>query len=262
MTRISKASVNHALDVAAKNLLDAKGNDNVISRAEVKAKLGTLQGTEKKLTDIFFQFVDHRDHVSGARVTAEDVKKAVTYAREHIIAAYDLDHNGLSASEISKMSATGKLAVQLARELKTAAVDPPPANATTGAAVAKELAKLAKDLTYMSESDEPYKAFSVAMDKNTPLTGENLKAAAHLAANVTLGERNVAEFFADTQNPDNVAAEGGAKYLLLQQALNSKLTDVKLFQDTNEGNIQGKVFLVGRLPDGTVAGLQSMRVWT
>jgi hypothetical protein len=38
-----------------------------------------------------------------------------------MIAKYDLDHNGLSAAEVKKMSLTGKLAVTLATELKAAA---------------------------------------------------------------------------------------------------------------------------------------------
>src|SRR5438876_851997 len=100
MSRISKTRVHSALDNAAKNIMDAKGDDNVISRAEMKSKLKELKGPEKALTDMFFRFIDKRDHVDGARVTAADVKKAVAYARQHIIDNYDLNNNGLSKSEI------------------------------------------------------------------------------------------------------------------------------------------------------------------
>jgi hypothetical protein len=85
------------------------------------AALKGLTGTEKKLADVFFKFIDHRDFKSGAQVTSKDVDRAVKYAKTSMIAKYDLDHNGLSAAEVKKMSLTGKLAVTLATELKAAA---------------------------------------------------------------------------------------------------------------------------------------------
>ncbi|MBN2361620.1 MAG: protease inhibitor I42 family protein [Deltaproteobacteria bacterium] len=121
MARISKQAVNAALKQAAAHIIDAAKSDGRASRADMKAKLQELDGTEKKLTDIFFRFVDKRDFKAGAQVTAKDVQRAVTYAKEHMIDNYDLNNNGLSKTEIAKMSVTGKLAVQLARELKEAA---------------------------------------------------------------------------------------------------------------------------------------------
>src|SRR5512137_1787724 len=121
MTRISKQSVYAALEKAAKNITDAAGHDGRISRADMKAKLGELSGTEKKLTDIFFRFMDHRDFRAGAQLTKSDVDKAVAYAKEKMVDQYDLNDNGLSKSEIAKMSLTGKLAVDLAKQLKGAA---------------------------------------------------------------------------------------------------------------------------------------------
>ena len=125
MTRIAKVDVNRALEQAAKTIIDAGGSDGRISRAEVKARLPELKGPEKKLVDMFFRFIDHKDFRLGAQVTPADVKKAVAYAKEHMVAKYDLDNNGLSKDEIKKMSLTGKLAVDLAKALKQA----PPAPA-------------------------------------------------------------------------------------------------------------------------------------
>jgi hypothetical protein len=118
MTRIAKNDVHVALQKAADKIVEAGGADQRISRAEVAAKLKGLQGTEKALVDVFYRFIDHRDAKPGAKVTAADVRKAVEYAKEHIINKYDLDRNGLSTKEIAQMSRTGQLAVQLARELK------------------------------------------------------------------------------------------------------------------------------------------------
>ena len=123
MPRIAKADVNRALETAAKTIIRAGGEDGRISRAEVKNALATDRVPRKQqaLVDIFFRFVDHRDFKSGAQVTKADIKRAVEYAKDHMIAKYDLNDNGLSKDEVSKMSLTGKLAVDLARTLKESA---------------------------------------------------------------------------------------------------------------------------------------------
>jgi hypothetical protein len=123
MPRIAKADVTAALQRAATNITNAAGADGRTSRAELKEALKGLTGTEKKLTDVFFKFVDHRDFKKGAQVTASDVTRAVSYAKEKLIAKYDLNNNGLSPAEVKKMSLTGKLSVDLARELKAAAAN-------------------------------------------------------------------------------------------------------------------------------------------
>src|SRR5436309_3112748 len=96
MPRISKNDVNKALSTAGKNIKDAAGKDKVSSRKDVKNTLSTLSGTEKALTERFFQFIDHRDAKLGARVTENDVEKALAYAKDHLVAKYDLNGNGLS----------------------------------------------------------------------------------------------------------------------------------------------------------------------
>ena len=121
MPRIAKTDVNRALEMAANRIKDAGGADGRVSRAEITTALKGLTGTERKLTDIFFKFIDHRDFKTGAQVTSKDVDRAVKYAKTTMIAKYDLDNNGLSATEVKKMSLTGKLAVTLAKELKAAA---------------------------------------------------------------------------------------------------------------------------------------------
>lgn len=122
MPRIAKADVNKALSLAARVIIDAGGSDGRTSRAELKAKLTGLPEGQRKLVDVFFKFIDHRDFRRGAQVTKADVEKAVAYAKKTMVAKYDLNGNGLSAAEIKKMSLTGKLAVDLAKTLKTVAV--------------------------------------------------------------------------------------------------------------------------------------------
>jgi hypothetical protein len=126
MPRIAKADINKALSLAAKTIIAAGGADGRTSRSELKAALPALPDTQRKLVDVFFKFIDHRDFRRGAQVTKADVDKAVTYAKKTMVAQYDLNGNGLSAAEIKKMSLTGKLAVDLAKTLKTVAVDEGP----------------------------------------------------------------------------------------------------------------------------------------
>jgi hypothetical protein len=127
MPRIAKADVNRALETAAKTLIRIGGDDGRISRAEVKNALATdrVPRNQVGLVDIFFKFVDNRDFKAGAQVTPTDVKRAVEYAKKHMVAKYDLNSNGLSKDEIKDMSLTGKRAVDLARVLKEGAAPAP-----------------------------------------------------------------------------------------------------------------------------------------
>lgn len=120
MSRIAKADVNRALETAAKTLARIGGEDGRVSRAEVKNALATdrVPRNQAALVDIFFKFIDNRDFRKGAQVTGADIKRAVDYAKKHMIAKYDLNENGLSKDEIKEMSLTGKRAVDLARALK------------------------------------------------------------------------------------------------------------------------------------------------
>lgn len=123
MARIAKSDVNAALAAAAKTIIAAGGEDGRVSRNDIKMALATdrVPRQQAALVDIFFKFIDHRDFKAGATVTAKDVKRAVEYAKTHMVNKYDLNNNGLSKTEIKEMSITGKRAVDLAKALKAAA---------------------------------------------------------------------------------------------------------------------------------------------
>jgi hypothetical protein len=173
MPRIAKADVNQALSVAAKSIIDAGGADGRTSRAEMKAKLAELPKQHRELADIFFKFVDNRDFRAGAQVTKTDVNRAVEYAKKHMIAKYDLNANGLSATEIKNMSLTGKRAVDLAKVLKSAAV---PAEPDTGklssARLGTEVAKWSGKANYTSESDSNPTFVSAKLGDGQKVSGE------------------------------------------------------------------------------------------
>lgn len=120
MPRIAKSDVAASLNRAAAQIRAADTNKNgQVSRAEIKAKVETLSGREKALVDIFYRFADHRDYVKGARITGKDLEKTLAYAAKELVADYDTNKNGLSQSEIAKMSTTAKIAVEWAQEFKS-----------------------------------------------------------------------------------------------------------------------------------------------
>jgi hypothetical protein len=125
MARIAKADVNQALALAAKTIINAAGDDDRVSRSDLKKALSTdrVPRGQRALVDIFFKFIDARDWKKGAQVTAKDVDRAVNYAKAHMVAKYDLNTNGLSKDEIKQMSLTGKRAVDLAKALKAVGVN-------------------------------------------------------------------------------------------------------------------------------------------
>jgi hypothetical protein len=119
MSNVSRASIAHVLDRAAKTISDAAGPDGRASRADVAKKLKELTGAEKTLVDTFFRFMDHRDAKPGASVTKSDVAKALTEAKTKLVNAYDLDRNGLSPEERTKMGKVGQLAATIAETFRT-----------------------------------------------------------------------------------------------------------------------------------------------
>lgn len=114
--RIAKADVHKSFEDAGQIIINAGGRNGRTSRVEIAGTVENLSGSQKTLVDVFYKFIDHRDHKKGAQVTATDVTKAVDYAKAKLVDKYDLNQNGLSKSEIAEMSTTAKLAVEVVRE--------------------------------------------------------------------------------------------------------------------------------------------------
>lgn len=193
MTTIATSDVHTALARAAEQLLHAGGPDGIVSRTDIRAKLLSLEGVERDLVGVLYQFIDGRDATRSARITKSDIDAAVTFIKTELIDRHDSDRNGLSAEETAGMSDLGKLAVAVARKLKGAtapsaattapgaATTAPGAEATapTGEALAQKLASLAQGLwhdTYGSESGLGLDAFHVAANLSQ-LTPDTFRAA-------------------------------------------------------------------------------------
>ncbi|MDX2010312.1 MAG: nuclease A inhibitor family protein [Myxococcaceae bacterium] len=281
MPRIAKADVNKALTVAAKTIIEAGGTDGRTSRAEMKARLSELPKEQRALADIFFRFIDHRDFKKGAQVTATDVNRAVTYAKTHLIAKYDLNQNGLSRDEISKMSLTGKRAVDLAKVLKASAADG--GGALSSTKLGQEVGKLAKDAIYMSEGDSNPEFFARPFPAGHDLTGHNVMTALNGVLSSHFDQqdgdlssytfekfsaREAKAFIKDLATPpddgDALATKSAKAFEGINALLTKNLTDLQVFKvgpkDARTGSLsvdQGAYayVIIGRTSDGKVAGV-------
>ncbi len=256
MTRIAKADVHAAMARVAQHMVDAGGADGKVTRTEMRAKLEMLQGTERALADVFFQFIERRDGVANNAVTDREITAALDYAKEKLIDKYDTNKNGLSKGEINKMSRTGKLAVQLAQEIK-AAKDTP----LTGEAMAKKFETMASGLYHISESDSSYKAFHLPKPAEGVNTVDAIRAAMNIPANVEMYEDHADTYFDYNIYESGLEAGDVAKFQALRKAMDANLSNVTLVQ-MGEQAVQGKAFLVGTAPDGSIVGLVADRVWT
>ncbi|TNE45264.1 MAG: hypothetical protein EP343_26990 [Deltaproteobacteria bacterium] len=264
MSRIAKADVHASLERIAQTIIQAGGEDGRISRADMAAQLETMDGTERALANMFFRFIDHRDYKPGATVTAKDVNRAVEYAKEKLIDKYDLNNNGLSKSEISEMSRTGQLAVQLAKEIKTVDEVGP----SSGEALSKQFEMIADGLLYISEGDYPYEAFTLPKTDSGEHTVESFREGLGLDADVEIsmsGAADVDEFFALYQDAVDGYGYDEAEvqqYKDLETAMKGNLTDLKMVHVGGDAVVEGQVYIVGTAPDGTLAGLETTRIWT
>lgn len=278
MPRIAKADVNKALTLAAKSIIDAAGSDGRTSRAEMKAALTKLPKEHKALADIFFKFIDHRDFRTGAQVTEKDVKRAVAYAKTHLIAKYDLNNDGLSKAEISKMSLTGRRAVDLARVLKAAGADGTLDSAKLGAAVNTH----AKDAWFISESDYHPQYFAKDFPALHDLNGHNVmmalrpELAKHFEDATGLLGDYTAEVFTSREaknfitrlsarDPNDPGLDPSVKaFEEITKLLGANLKDLHVVKVGPKENSSGELatdnglysyVVIGRAADGKVAGV-------
>ena len=268
--RLAKEHVYAALDKAADNILSAAGDDPFVSRRDIRGKLGELSGIEKELTDIFYRFMDHRDHRPGARITKTDVVDTLAYAKEKLIDAYDRNNNGLSKKEIDQMSLTGKLAVRFGRMLKEAGK---PDKIQLTAEILRILKELGDGLffpAWANEADAFLKVFYQSAELSE-LTAENFADA------LGLDTSNPAEeVFFFQQGLDELRwildryqewdqGKYGEQFQTLLDFMVSNLTDIThiiVGRDGLRSSSEYPVYFVGVAPDGDIVGFETTTVWT
>jgi nuclease A inhibitor-like protein len=264
---VPRAVAEQGLTHVAQLLRDAAGKDGVLSRADASRLSKDLRAagrkTEAHAADLFFQFLDRRDNRSGARITRKDIDAGAAYAREHLLFNRDRDANGFEPAEIKKLSATAKALLATGQALAAGTIPGTEPPGQKAAQFAKNLEKMADGLLFMSETDAPYKAFSRPFGKDVPLTPENFLKAAGLPPGIPSSVRSFDEYFKYIQDPDTGYPDDvRAQYKALEDAMRKGLTDLQIIYPYDEKTVEAPVYIVGRTPEGDLAGLESMRVWT
>jgi len=113
--RVPEAGLQHT----AQMLKAAAGDDKITSRDDREALIGNLyregRGTEALAASYFFNFIDARDHESGARVTPTDIDRAVEVAGQRLLKNKDVNRNGYSQSEVDRFSTSAKAFLEVGK---------------------------------------------------------------------------------------------------------------------------------------------------
>jgi hypothetical protein len=268
MARLAKSKVHAALEKAAQNILEAAGDDPVVSRKDIRKKLKELEWPEKQLTSIFYRFIDHRDYKPGARITQKDIEETLAYSKEKLVDAYDVNNNGLSAAEIEKMSLTARLAVQYAiLKDQTTTLE------TTTDNLYNSLTELGEGLyfpAWANEADAYLSIFRKDADLQE-LTQENFSAALGLDSSNPVeaiqfwhqGRQNYEWIFENYENYDQLADMESFKTLnnFMTQYL-THITHIVVGIDGYSPTSEYPVYFVGLTPEGDILGFQTSTVWT
>ena len=276
MTTIATSDVHAALARTADKLLSAAGADGIVSRKDVRAKLLSLEGTERDLVDMLYRFIDKRDAARSARMTKSDIDAAVAFIKTELIDCHDLDNNGLSEDEIARMSELGKYAVTLARQLKQAtapavATTAPSVEATglTGEALAQKIASLANGLyldDFGSESGMGFSPFHAAA-KLSQLTSDTFR----VTLGLTDGPKQKIEKFEpgdrSLQRLIEVAdwidcRAQGEEVVRFMKANLREISAVLLGSYDPEQGAEYPVYIVGIDAAGNLVGVKSAVIWT
>jgi len=134
--------------------------------------------------------------------------------------------------------------------------------ATLAAKLARAFQALATDLTLVSESDYPYKAFSAEMPRTTALTAESFRAATGIGRRFTIDMRPADDFFQQYEDPQDKDPEEVKTYALLEKLMRTTLSDLQTVFVGGANVVHVRFYLFGRLEDGGLAGLRSVAIET
>src|SRR5262245_27186060 len=95
------------------------------------------------------------------------------------------------------------------------------------AKLAKAFRVLATDLTLVSESDYPYKAFSAEMPRTTALTAESFRAAVGIGHRFTIDMNPADTFFQQNEDSQDRDPKEVKTYALLEKVMKATLSDLQ-----------------------------------
>ncbi len=123
------------------------------------------------------------------------------------------------------------------------------------------LAKVSDDLLFSSESDYPLEPF--IWTEPEPFSPDVLYKLTSLPPSTSVTKEDVDRFFAPMlylgDDPTDVARQRAARFRTLTRLLRRYFHDLTVYK---LGTVEMPTFIVGRLADGTVAGLRTTVVET
>ncbi|HWE02239.1 MAG TPA: nuclease A inhibitor family protein [Tepidisphaeraceae bacterium] len=116
--------------------------------------------------------------------------------------------------------------------------------------IVRDLQSASAELNYPSESDYPFEAF--VWKATEPDALKQIRSGAHADSNVV--ETSVDDFFADL-----VVGDDAPQFAELRRVVESRLAEPRVLRI---GHLEVNVYLVGRTPNGSWAGLRTVSVET
>jgi hypothetical protein len=218
---------------------------------------------QKKAGEAFEKVLDAADEAGsayGERVGKAEMAVAVGAAK--LAGRLDAEtRRALWGKLASKRLTAG------ARAVAEGAFGPPPkadpgGPKADGAELARRFHRLAEGLYFISESDYPFEPFHATLDPKAPIDDAALRRAIGVDAETPIDVRSGAEWLAHVINESGYEGEDLAKWKALAHALTTEIADLRLIYAGPESQVEAKVYLAGRAPDGSLAGLSSTRIWT
>lgn len=121
-----------------------------------------------------------------------------------------------------------------------------------------ELREATDGLLMRSETEAPFEFYHAENMKGEPLNEETVLRLAAMPADYPFEETELSYFFRHTVKAQPEAGESQAeRFEQLEQKLQTLLQDVKVYR---VGDANKLVLILGRTPDGEIAGLKTMVV--
>jgi len=122
-----------------------------------------------------------------------------------------------------------------------------------------ELKSAINGLLMMSETDEPFEFYYDEQHDAAELNGETVRKLAGMPAQYPMEVVDVDHFFRNMTRPDTVGEQQARRFQHLQDKLKELLEDVQVYL-IGENRIT--VLILGKSPDGKIAGLKTVVVET
>lgn len=274
MANLSKQRVHAAFEYAGNVILSAAGQDGVTSRRDMRRELTNLSGAARELVESFYSILTHR--APNGRVDREAVESGVQYAKEVLVDHHDPNNNGLSRNEIEQMSATAKLAVEVARQgIPTQGAQPvqvadPCADASTE--LVQRIRELAEGLTFDFWGSEATNATLKLFHRGAELDEltrecfvEKLKLDPQDPRDeISRWTRSLTSVFnhlVEAQRDNQAKAKARDLIKLMREELRD-VTGVIVGREGERAQGKHPVYIVGLANDGDMIGVQTHVIWT